>query len=313
MKVLTMITVLALIGAAPNASAFSVLSLINKVNPSVQKYAEAQDSALLKIHLDIGATEYKKGVATGTGGHRLGIDGMLLELRGNEVADCKHPKLPGAQGPNPQLSSGAKALSVLRKGKFVDITGSHHVSMDNGAWEMIWRRSASAGKLICGFDVREEVKRNDASLPAGRVYVTFPVWTTDSLEDMRGLKIKAEEKAIEAIARQKDEVRQMRETDNLLMKALHFRNACKASEDLDYSGHQVYSKMPLDRDMVELDEGLRLCTLGTVWTEKGHLFGGDRVLLGSARVSPGTRGELNEKKVVTERELKSVAFDGLRP
>jgi len=31
----------------------------------------------------------------------------------------------------------------------------------------------------------------------------------------------------------------MQETNNPLMKALHFRNACKAHEDLDYSGYRV--------------------------------------------------------------------------
>ena len=37
------------------------------------------------------------------------------------------------------------------------------------------------------------------------------------------------------------------------------------------------------------------------------------MLLGSASVSNGNRDELTEKKVVSERELKNVAFDGLRP
>lgn len=62
-------------------------------------------------------------------------------------------------------------MELLKDGKFVDLTGSKSVSLMNGAWEMIWRRNASAGALICGFDVPEEVKRNDASIPKGRLYL----------------------------------------------------------------------------------------------------------------------------------------------
>ena len=70
--------------------------------------------------------------------------------------------------------------------------------------------------------------------------------------------------------------------------------------------------MPLDRDMISLKNGLHLCSLGTVWTKKDHFFGADHVLLGSATATAGDR-KVPEKKVVSERELKPVAFDGLRP
>ncbi|KAL7523448.1 hypothetical protein ACHAXR_001055 [Thalassiosira sp. AJA248-18] len=284
------------------------LPFLSKVNPALTGYAEAQD-ALLKIHLDIGQTDVKRGRPVVTG-NRLGVDGLLIELRGKEDAEYKHPNLPGANGPNPQLSTGAKTLGLLKEGKFVDHTGSRSVSMEHGVWEMIWRRDANAGALICGFDVPEEVKRNDAS---PYLCYTFPVWTQDSLQDLRERRVKAEEKAGEASDRLKDATRKMNEESNPLMKALHFRSACKAAEDIDYSGYRSYQSMPLERDMISLKDGLHLCSLGTVWTKKDGFFGGDHVLLGSAIATAGDRGELNEKKVVSERELKSVAFDGLRP
>lgn len=59
----------------------------------------------------------------------------------------------------------------------------------------------------------------------------------------------------------------MVEETNPLMKALHFRNACKAHEDLDYSGYRSYQAMPIDKDMISLKDGLHLCSLGTVWTK----------------------------------------------
>ena len=128
---------------------------------------------------------------------------------------------------------------VVNQGKYVDLTGSKQVKLENPAWEMIWRNNANAGALICAFNLAEEVKRNDAALPKGRFYLTFPIWTTASLQDLRERKAIAEEKAVEAMARHENEVRMMQETNNPLMKALHFRNACKAHEDLDYSGYRV--------------------------------------------------------------------------
>lgn len=139
---------------------------------------------------------------------------------------------------------------------------------------------------------------------------TFPVWTDETLKDLRERKAVAEEKAVEAMDRLKDEALKMEQTNNIIMKALHFRNACKAHEDLDYSGHRNYQRMPLDRDMITLKNGLHLCSLGTVWTKKDG-FMGEHVLLGAATATQGS--VTKPKREVTERELKLVAYDGLRP
>lgn len=193
---------------------------------------------MLKIHLDIGQVEMKDGNVQITG-NRLGIDNLLLQLRGKESASPEHVKLPGADGPNPQLSSGPKSLVVASPGSYVDLTGTRRIKLEDGAWEIVWRNNAKAGALICGFNLVEDVKRNDAGMPKGRFHLTFPLWTSESIDDLRERKAKAEEKAVEAIERHESEVRMMQETNNPLMKALHFRNACKAHEDLDYSGYRV--------------------------------------------------------------------------
>jgi hypothetical protein len=88
--------------------------------------------------------------------------------------------------------------------------------------------------------------------------------------------------------------------------------ACKAHEDIDYSGFKLYKAMPLQREMVHLKSGLYLCSLGTVWTKTDKLFANDHVLLGSAYVMASDE-EMIEKKIVNERELEPVVFDGLRP
>jgi len=53
---------------------------------------------------------------------------------------------------------------------------------------------------------------------------TFPVWTEETLQDLRQRKIKAEEIAVECMERLKEETRKMEGTNNPLMKAMHFRN-----------------------------------------------------------------------------------------
>ena len=295
--------------SAPLAiEAFSnpILTLINKVNPNLSQFAEAQESSLLKIRLDIGSdSESSSG--------RFGINGLFVELNGDQEANYPHPNLPGANGPNPQLSSGAKSLSVLRNGEHIGMMGSNSIPFENGAWEMIWRKNASAGALILGFDAGE-IRRNEVTLPMGRVYITFPVWTSKTLQDLRIRKAAAEEVAMTAYDRQKAEVAKMETTGNLIAKAMHFRNACKAAEDIDYSGYRSYSVMNLHGNTVPLEGDLHLCGLGTVWTKKDSIFGAnEQILLGTASVALGKKEELKEKKVVTERELKRVAFDGLRP
>ena len=42
-------------------------------------------------------------------------------------------------------------------------------------------------------------------------------------------------------------------------------------------------------------------------------MGGDQILLGSASVSKGNRDDSEDKKAVSGRELKNLAFDGLQP
>jgi hypothetical protein len=80
----------------PSSShAFLNLPFINQANPALANYAAAQEDALLKIHLDIGQVDVAKsssGSRRGGGGvvmtgNRLGIDGLLLELHGNQIAN----------------------------------------------------------------------------------------------------------------------------------------------------------------------------------------------------------------------------------
>lgn len=301
------------IAAIASSPCDGFLTFINRANPDITNYAIAQESALLKIHLDIGQEVSIKNGKSVLAGDRLGIDGLTVELKGRVDANYKHPNLPGANGPNPQLSSGAKTMELIQKGKFVDLAGSQIVNLEEGVWEMNWRNNAKSGMLVCGFDVPEEIKRNGANIPKGKLYINFPLYSQATLQHLRERKAKAEEKAVEAIDRVKEAQGKMGQETNFLMKAMHFHNAMKAHEDIEYSGFNQYNRMPLERDMIKLSGGLSLCTEGNIYTKKDNgIFGGDHTLLGVASLSKGTRDE-PEKKVMTERELKSVAYDGLRP
>lgn len=62
-------------------------------------------------------------------------------------------------------------MELIKNGKFVDATGSRVVNLEDGVWEMNWRNNANAGMLVCGFNVPEEIERNGASIPKGKLYI----------------------------------------------------------------------------------------------------------------------------------------------
>lgn len=77
---------LALAAVASPCAGFLNLPFVNQANPAVAGYADSQENALLKIHLDIGQVEMKKGSPVITG-NRLGVDGLMVELHGKEGAN----------------------------------------------------------------------------------------------------------------------------------------------------------------------------------------------------------------------------------
>jgi hypothetical protein len=83
MRVPSLVAVAAI---ATPCDGFLNLPFINQANPALTQYAEAQENALLKIHLDIGQVTVQQGTLVITG-NRLGIDGMVVELHGNQDAN----------------------------------------------------------------------------------------------------------------------------------------------------------------------------------------------------------------------------------
>lgn len=261
-------------------------------NPSLLKFTDDQSGTLLNIRMDIGATVIEETRPTNKGdvspASRFAITGLELQLQENDADAYPHPKMPGVDGPHPELSSGARALNLLQFGSFISMNGLEQVELENGCWEMVWRKGAPAGSLICGFDLLHEAKRNDASLTSGKVYVTFPIWTEEGLAEAQDLKKQKEELHQKHLDEKDLQLEMMQETSNVLMKALHYRNAAAAAEKLWMTDFKSFKMIPSNDEVIHLEKnGLLLTTKGLVWRkeENATFKPADHTLLGTAIVS----------------------------
>ena len=70
----------------------------------------------------------------------------------------------------------------------IHLRGQQTVELHDGVWEMIWRDNSSAGLIICGFTLDKDAVRNDATLTRGMIYMSWPVWSSDKLQNNGRLK-----------------------------------------------------------------------------------------------------------------------------
>lgn len=242
--------------------------------PGLTKLIQEQTDQRVAVSLDIGQDDAPHAP-------RLAIKDMVFDLL-NASPSNEHVKMPGASGPHPHLSSGVRRLNMIEDGSFISQVGQQFVKTLNGAWELVWREGAPAGNLICGMELPEEVKRNGAVLPKGKIYITFPVWTRETLEQMQLQKYKVMELANEALAEKDAELAKMQETGNILQKALHYRNAFAAAEKYFTQPKKQYESVPSEDEVISFQDDLLVTTKGTVWTK--ILPNGKQVLLGAANL-----------------------------
>lgn len=249
------------------------------IKEGLVEVVDSQKVTPLSIQLDIGDT--KENTA------RLNVKDMKIMLSSNP-ATYKHPLMPGANGPHPHLSSGPRALSVTEQGYFISMAGKQEVEAFNGCWEIVWRQTALAGALICGFDIPEEYTRNDASLPKGRLYLSFPIWTKVGLREAREESEKVLTKSKELQKEKQEHINKMEGTDNPIMKALHLRNAYETMEKHSFQPVSTAKMVPTDDEIIALQDDLLLTTKGLAFTKSKTFFGVDtQILLGSAFVRNG--------------------------
>ncbi|KAG7365125.1 hypothetical protein IV203_038328 [Nitzschia inconspicua] len=242
--------------------------------PGLEKLVNDQTDQRVAVSLDIGQDDSRQAP-------RLAIKDMVLDLM-NESPSDKHVKMPGFNGPHPNLSAGLRRLNLVEEGSFISQLGQQFVKALNGCWELVWREGAPAGNLICGLELPEEVQRNGAVLPKGRIYITFPVWTKETLEQMQMQKDKIMDLASQALAEKDAELAKMQETGNILQKALHYRNAYAAAEKYYIQPKKQFESVPSKDEVIPFQDDLLVTTKGTVWTK--ILPNGKQVLLGAANL-----------------------------
>lgn len=243
------------------------------VKVGLKAIADAQPTQKVAINLDIG----QEGAES-----RLAITGMKIDLH-NDHADYEHVAMPGKNGPHPNLSSDVRKLSLVKEGEFISLTGTKMVKAIKGCWELVWKKDVPAGALVCGFEIPEEYQRNDATLPPGRIYLSFPIWTKDSLAHAREQKKRILEQAAEALKEKDEELEKYQANPNPLMKALHYRNAYLAAERYWLQPVKAMQQVPEEHEVLELQKDLLCTTKGLVWSKA--LPRGAQVLLGTANLA----------------------------
>jgi hypothetical protein len=256
------------IGTASMAAGYIVPAPMS-IKPGLKQRVDAQTETRLNINLEIGTKPDEV---------RLAVKGLVIDLFPNPT-DYEHVPMPGVDGPNPKLSSGVRKLNIVEEGYFITSTGAEMVQTTKGCWEMVWRKDSPAGSLLCGFEVPKEYKRNDAILPKGGIYLSFPVWTKDTLAFARIEKARILAGAKECIDDKNEEMAKMQATDNILEKAWHYRKAYAAAEKYLCQPLKSMEMVPDKDGVIALQDDLFLTTKGTVWLKV--LPFGKQVLLGS--------------------------------
>ena len=212
-------------------------SFKERAHPLLSEFAQAQTGILLNIGLDIPKDLTDKSSS------RLYIQDLALELQTSSLLK-DNVNLPGASGPNPTCSTGPLGIKVHEEGTFVSMKGAQTVHFEKACWEMLWLKDRPAGSLVCGFELPEDISRNDAVLHAGRVYINFPIFTIETLQTAQAKKIEYDTSFKKCTDLQDEEMEKMHSTNNPLMKAVHFRNAVGANEKASLMRTSAYENIP---------------------------------------------------------------------
>ena len=256
------------------------------IKPDLLQITDKQQDQLLKIQLNIGRHNDNDEQQEDNNRPHMAVTDLLIELH-HEAADYDHTSLPGANGQHHQLSSGHRRLDLISEGQYINMLGVQKVQMNKGCWEMCWRKDKPAGTLVCGFEVLNDYQRNEAVLPKGEIFISFPLWTKE------GLKIGQEEKRkvevqLERFLEERDEALvKFEETENPLMKAFFLQSAFAALEKYNSVDHHTMEIIPMDHQVLPIQDDLLLTTKGLIWGK--DISSGGHILLGYANVALGSR------------------------
>lgn len=264
-------------------------------HPLLAKFANAQKGTTLNIDIDILPQDTQSP-------SRMYITNMEVELKtlpslhtDGDYRNSVH--LPIANGSSPRLSSGPLMLNVDTPGTFVSMAGTKQVPFVDGCWEMTWIADRPSGFIVCGFRLEEEVRRNDAVISPGVVYMNIPIWTRDSLMTARDERLKVEKVFSRFLNEQNEELEKLNSSNNPFKKVVHFQKASVANEKLSYINTRKYQYIPMnDEEMVSIGHDLLLFNKGTIWRK------------GTARI--GLNGKSSESILLGQITVKKTASGG---
>ncbi|GKY94037.1 hypothetical protein MPSEU_000370400 [Mayamaea pseudoterrestris] len=245
--------------------------------PALQELAKTQTDTELSIRLEIGSQHE----------NHLLLDGLTLEC-----LQTKAPKssvcMPGADGPHPQTSSGKREVHFTQLPYYIGMKGKEEVHLEHkAAWEMIWKVDDRQGLLIIGFDNPCKVTRNDqtAQLHPGRLYLSFPIWTQELLDSAQVKKAEAFERRDELVVEKDRFLSEMQATNNLLKKAMLYRDAAEAFEKMDLTGWRWYQWVPDSDGVVPMGNQVLVGQEGTIFSKGFDRFSAKKIL-GKAMIRP---------------------------
>jgi hypothetical protein len=238
--------------------------------PDLQTLVDQQKDVVLKLQLLVGNDN----------AGFLAAKDMIIELHGRR-ATYEHVSLPGADGFYSQCSSGHRSVDVLSKGTFINLSGIQHIDCQKGCWEVCWLKDKPAGTLVCAFHIDKDYKRNDAVLPEGEMWMSFPLWTANGLQYGQSEKSKIMSEIQANVDKRDEELVKFDMTQNPIMRAIHIKKALAFAERCSELHHRTLDTIPALGEVLKLQDNLLLANRGLIWRKNGE---GD-VLLGQAFVA----------------------------
>jgi hypothetical protein len=173
--------------------------------------------------------------------------------------------MPGVNGPHPITSSGTLPLTILNSGEYVTWpTGAQSVPFTTTTsdthqqlqpqWEIIWRESSPTGTLVLGMELLQSIQKNsNAMIPAGIMYISFPIWDGRKLQEYQ-MKKKEYDKTSKQYSQERDAaLERMTQTNNVLTKLVHYRDAFQAAEKYSLQPHKLLQHIPTTmNDLIEV-------------------------------------------------------------
>jgi len=108
------------------------------------------------------------------------------------------------------------------------------------------------------------------------------VWSKNGLQDEQVIKKNMEQKYKQYENERDDQLKMYNAENNLLKKAMHFRNAVQADVDKDNVSVYLREDVPSTDDVMEIGPCLQIVKTGTIWSKMGNFKSNTHTLLGSA-------------------------------